>query len=90
MSTFSGPVQVVSGHLCLPVYSYGLKHVEKRAGFERGQADYGSLWSVGRYNAYLLSNDPAEQNSIRNELLCYNREDCMAMRHVLQWACSLG
>ncbi len=82
--------KAVSGHLCLPVHSYGLKQVEKCAGFPRSQAEYGSLWSVGRYNAYLVSSDPAEQSSIRNELLSYNREDCLAMRHVQGWACSLG
>lgn len=81
--------RAISNRLCLPVYSYGLKHVEKCAGFKRSQAEYGSLWSVGRYNAYLLSNDQAEQAQIKEELLNYNREDCLAMRHVLQWACSL-
>ena len=82
--------EAVSGHLCLPVHSYGLKHVEQCAGFQRGQTEYGSLWSVGRYNACLLSTDPGERSAIRDELLSYNREDCLAMRHALKWACSLG
>ncbi len=81
--------KAVSGRLCLPVHSYGLKQVEKCAGFPRSQAEYGSLWSVGRYNAWLLASDPAERDGIRDELLSYNREDCLAMRHVLAWALHL-
>jgi uncharacterized protein len=75
----------VRGHLCLPVHSYGLKHVERYAGFERSQEDYGALWSVARYNAYLEAGSPTEGSAIEQELLTYNREDCIAMRRVLQW-----
>jgi len=78
--------RAIRGRLCLPVHSYGLKHVEKCAGFERSQEDYGSLWSVARYNAYLEATDEAERKVIENELLTYNEDDCMAMRHVLRWA----
>jgi predicted RecB family nuclease len=81
--------EVIDGHLCLPIPSYGLKHTEKCAGFERSQEEYGSLWSVGRYHAYIRSRDPAERDQIRRQLLDYNREDCLAMKHVLEWARSL-
>jgi predicted RecB family nuclease len=78
--------KAIRGCLCLPVHSYGLKHVEKCAGFTRSQEDYGSLWSVARYNAYLEAADDAQRKAIENELLTYNEEDCVAMRHVLRWA----
>ena len=79
----------ITGSLCLPVHSYGLKQVEKYAGFQRQQVDYGSLWSVARYNAYLETADEAERKAIEGELLTYNEEDCVAMRHVLKWAARL-
>jgi uncharacterized protein len=75
----------VRSRLCLPVHSYGLKHVEKCAGFERSQADHGGLWSVARYHAYLAASEEAERRAIERELLTYNEEDCVAMREVLAW-----
>jgi len=81
--------KAIRGCLCLPVHSYGLKHVEKCAGFKRSQEDYGSLWSVARYNAYLKAEGEDKRNAIEKELLTYNEEDCVAMRHVLQWAAKL-
>ena len=81
--------KAIRGCLCLPVHSYGLKHVEGCAGFKRSQEDYGSLWSVARYGAYLEAADDAEREAIGNELLTYNKEDCVAMRHVLHWASRL-
>ena len=77
--------RAVRGHLCLPVYSYGLKRVEEHAGFRRSQEGFGALWSVARYNACLEAQDDAERKDIEQELLTYNREDCVAMRHVLRW-----
>jgi uncharacterized protein len=82
--------KAIRGYLCLPVHSYGLKHVEKCAGFKRSQEDYGSLWSVARYDAYLEAGEDAERKAIENQLLTYNEEDCVAMRHVLQWVSGLA
>jgi uncharacterized protein len=82
--------KAIRGCLCLPVHSYGLKHVEKCASFKRSQEDYGSLWSVARYDAYLEATDEAERKAIGSELLTYNEEDCMAMRHVIQWVSDLA
>jgi predicted RecB family nuclease len=79
----------IRGHLCLPVHSYGLKQVEKQARFERSQQDYGALWSVARYNAYLGAEDEDERDAIEEELRTYNREDCVAMREVLRWVSGL-
>jgi len=77
---------VITSSLCLPVHSYSLKQVEKCAGFRREQEEYGSLWSVARYNALVGAADEAERKAIETELLVYNEEDCRAMRHVLEWA----
>jgi len=82
--------EVVSKCLCLPVHSYGLKHVEQEAGFVRRQQDFGSLWSIGRYHAYLETVEAQAREAIRRELLLYNEEDCLAMRHVLNWAGTLA
>ncbi len=71
--------------ICLPIPSYGLKHVEKYAGFERGQQDYGSLWSVVRYHEWLKAATEDDRRLIGQKLLLYNREDCEAMRYVLNW-----
>ncbi len=64
--------------------------MEKYVGFKRSQEDFGSLWSVGRYNAYLEENDESKRKEIANELLTYNEEDCIATRHVLEWAAELN
>jgi len=82
--------KAIRGFLRLPVHSYGLKHVEGCSGFKRSQQDYGSLWSVARYDAYLEAADEAERKAVEGELRTYNQEDCAAMRHVLQWASGLG
>lgn len=82
--------KAVKGRLCLPVRSYGLKDVEKCAGFRRSQEDYGSLWSIGRYNAYIEATSDSERRKIEEELLTYNKEDCVAMRDVLRWIGGLG
>ena len=58
-------------------------------GFVRKQEDFGSLWSIGRYHAFLDERDPHEKAAIRDQLLLYNEEDCLAMRHVLAWAQTL-
>ena len=82
--------KVVDECLCLPAHHYGLKAVEQCAEFKCSQEDYGSLSSVARYNAYLEAADETERRAIQKELLTYNEEDCVAMRHVLQWASGLA
>jgi predicted RecB family nuclease len=76
----------VAGHICLPVPSYGLKAVEKCAGFKRTQGDYGGLWSIVRYREWLEASSDEDRRSIREQILRYNQEDCEAMRFVLDWA----
>ena len=77
--------KAVSGFVCLPVPSYGLKAVEKCAAFKRTQKDYGGLWSVVRFREWLEASSEEQRCSIGNEILRYNREDCEAMRHILEW-----
>jgi predicted RecB family nuclease len=71
--------------ICLPVPSYTLKLVEKEAGFQRSQDDFGSQWSIVQYHKYIKTHSKLEKQSISEELLRYNREDCEAMCYVLNW-----
>ena len=77
--------KAIQDAFCLPVPSYGLKSVEEYVGFERSQGEYGDLWAVVRYREWLEADSEAERGRIRDQLLRYNREDCEAMRHVLNW-----
>ena len=69
----------------MPVPSYGLKEVERYAGFKRSQADYGGLCSVVRYREWLDAGAGGERERIADELLRYNCEDRQAMRWVMEW-----
>jgi len=78
-------LQGIRDVFCLPVPSYGLKSVENYVGFERSTQEYGGLWAVVRYHEWLQADREDERERVRDELLRYNREDCEAMRHVLEW-----
>lgn len=77
--------KAITGYVCLPVPSYGLKAVEKCAGFKRTQDDYGGLWSIVRYREGVRASSDEERRSIGEDILRYNREDCEAMRYILDW-----
>ncbi len=82
--------KAITGSVCLPVPSYGLKAVEKCAGFERTQADYGGLWSIVRYREWLEASSDEDRRLMGEEILRYNREDCEAMRRILDWVRNLS
>ena len=71
--------------LVLPEYSYGLKVIEKRAGFKRTMTDYGGDWSIVQYIRAVETNDESLRRNIMTDVLKYNEEDLKATWAVLQW-----
>ncbi len=74
--------------LILPLVGYGLKVIckDKRlVNFQWELSESGSQWSVVRYIDYLKCNDEKKKESIKNEILSYNRDDVMATRAVEIW-----
>lgn len=71
--------------LVLPIYSYGLKHVETLTGFERTQEEYGGLWSLVTYDKYLHAASPGEAERILQTILTYNSEDLLASLATYEW-----
>jgi predicted RecB family nuclease len=76
--------------VALPVSSYGLKTVERLAGFERGLEDYGGEWSMARYIEATETDDRDLRAEIMDEILAYNREDLEATWAVMRWLRDLG
>ena len=76
--------------VALPVPSYGLKQVERIAGFERTLDEYGGEWSIARYIEATETHDEKLRAEIMDEILAYNREDLEATWAVLRWLKDLG
>jgi predicted RecB family nuclease len=66
--------------------SYGLKEVEKLAGFTRKLSDAGGAWAMCRYIEATETSDPAVRGTIIGQILAYNEEDLDATRVVIQSA----
>ena len=77
--------RAVTKSLVLPIYSYGLKHVETLTGFERTQEEYGGLWSLVTYDKYLNAASPGEAEHILQTILTYNSEDLLASLATYEW-----
>jgi predicted RecB family nuclease len=71
--------------VALPLSSYGLKHVERVAGFGRTLEESGGAWSMARYIEATETADEALCAEIMDEILAYNREDLEATWAVMQW-----
>jgi predicted RecB family nuclease len=69
----------------LPTSSYGLKEVEKLAGFERTLPEYGGEWSMARYIEATETADERLRGEIMGQILDYNREDLEATWAVMRW-----
>ena len=79
-------LSVTRDSFVLPVPSYGLKTVEKLAGFERRRPDYQGALAMARYIEACETNDAGSREEIVKEILDYNEEDLDATRAVLEWA----
>jgi len=71
--------------LVLPEPSYSLKVVEKVAGFQRSQDEYGGTWAMAKYIEAVETDNPDIQNKIIHDIMIYNEEDLAAMWAVFQW-----
>jgi predicted RecB family nuclease len=71
--------------VALPTSSYGLKQIERFAGFERQLTDAGGEWSMARYIEATETSDEGLRAEIMDQLLAYNQEDLEATWAVLGW-----
>jgi predicted RecB family nuclease len=78
-------LKVTRDALILPVYSYSLKVVEKRAGFQRSMNEYGGDWSIVQYIRAVETENTQLRESIINDILKYNEEDLQATWAVFLW-----
>ncbi len=79
------PLSVTRASIVLPVPSYGLKSIEKLAGYERKLADYQGSLAMARYIEACETDEEAAREGIVNEILDYNEEDLDATRAVMEW-----
>jgi hypothetical protein len=69
---------VIHAHVYFPVYSNSLKEVASFLGYQWSDADASGLLSMMWREMWELSHDP----SLQERLIRYNREDCLALKHV--------
>jgi predicted RecB family nuclease len=77
--------RAVTRSVALPVSSYGLKEVEKLAGFTRKLSDAGGAWAMCRYIEATETSDPAARDALIGRILAYNEEDLDATWSVMEW-----
>ena len=80
----------ISQNIILPSHSYGLKSVEKFAGFSRSQEEFGGLWSIIMYDRYLNATTQDDADLIIKEIKDYNYEDILASYRVYEWLESMA
>jgi len=80
----------ITRSIVLPVPSYGLKNVEKVAGFTRSQDEYGGLWSIIMYDQYLNAVTQEDADLIIEKIMIYNYEDILASYKVYEWLESIS
>lgn len=77
----------ISDSLILPVTGYGLKPICKSpelVNFQWELEESGSQWSVVKYEAYLNAS-ASERESLKEEILSYNRDDVRGTRAQEVW-----
>jgi predicted RecB family nuclease len=76
---------VVEGTFVIPTPSYGLKLIERFAGYTRTLTEAGGKWSMATYIEAIETEDPDQASRLMGEILKYNEEDLDAMWFVYQW-----
>ena len=76
---------VVENAFVLPTPSYGLKSIEKIAGYKRTLTEADGKWSMATYIEAIETEDSAKASKLMGEILNYNEEDLHAMWTVYQW-----
>jgi predicted RecB family nuclease len=69
----------------LPLPSYGLKLVERYAGFTRKLNETGGKWSMATYIEAVETDDAQKAATLLEQIRQYNEEDLDALRAVFQW-----
>ena len=71
---------IISSHIYFPVYSNGLKTIGRHLGFEWTDPDASGLKSIVMRNEWENLHD----ERLKQELECYNLEDCLALKRVAE------
>ena len=74
--------------LVLPLQGYGLKDICKHkdlVNFQWEDDSSGSQWSVVQFNNFLCELDPVTKESLKVDILGYNRDDVIATRRLEEW-----
>jgi predicted RecB family nuclease len=76
---------VLENAFVLPTLSYGLKLIERFAGYKRKLMEAGGKWSMATYIEAIETPDPEKASQLMGQILKYNEEDLDAMWFVYQW-----
>ena len=76
---------IVTAAIVLPTHGYGLKELEKQAGFKRTMDEFGGAWSIARYIEACETNDQQLRTEVMDKVIKYNEEDLAATWAVMNW-----
>jgi predicted RecB family nuclease len=76
----------IYSHIYFPTYTNGLKDIGTLLGAKWSAANASGTQSV----AWRISWEASREEAIKQELLRYNQEDCLALRRVTEFLLSLG
>ena len=77
--------QVVRKSFIIGKDSYSLKRIEEVAGYTRELDLNSGIDSIYYFERYLNSNDLSLKNNLKEEILMYNKDDCLATEVVCNW-----
>jgi len=77
--------QVVRKSFIVGKDSYSLKRIEEVAGYTRELDLNSGIDSIYYFERYLNSNDLSLKNKLKDEILMYNKDDCLATEVVCNW-----
>ncbi|MBL4712293.1 MAG: TM0106 family RecB-like putative nuclease [Gammaproteobacteria bacterium] len=78
----------VLDNLVLPLQGYGLKDICKHkdlVNFQWEDDESGSQWSIVQFNHFLAESDPKIKETLKSDILGYNRDDVIATRRLEEW-----
>ena len=76
---------VLENAFVLPTPSYGLKLIERFAGYKRKLMEAGGKWSMATYIEAIKTQDPEKASQLMGKILAYNEEDLDALWFVYEW-----
>jgi predicted RecB family nuclease len=78
----------VLSSLVLPLQGYGLKDICKHkdlVNFQWEDDDSGSQWSIVQFNRFLAEPNQKTKETLKSDILGYNRDDVIATRRLEEW-----